>query len=220
MVQGELFVENPSSIRESEKTVNAFFSKLHLSLSFDRLLIITICSVVLFVFTYAFGVERGKRHMERRLASLISTQSDTVVTAADSDSKEDRSKPSDLKLIKASDKAEVSASFVGPTAKKENQKGSPISDEAVSASQLFPVADLSRKSDYTVQLVTYKAKELAAREINRLKSSGHDGFVIPSGDYFQVCTNYFNNRGEAKAFLGRLRSSGRYPDAFVRSVVR
>ena len=98
------------------------------------------------------------------------------------------------------------------------------SEEAVEAETVpkaaFPVAHPDRKSDYTVQLVTYTTEALAIREVNRLKSSGYEGFVIPSGTYYQVCADYFASKLKARSVLERFRASGRYPGAYIRPVVR
>src|SRR3989338_1717667 len=83
------------------------------------------------------------------------------------------------------------------------------------------VKEIPKKTGhFTVQLVTYYDQKLAERETNRLKEKGYESFVIPSGKYFQVCTSYFDDRSEAKSFLREFPDSSRYPDAYVRPVVR
>ncbi len=54
---------------------------------------------------------------------------------------------------------------------------------------------------YTIQLVTYKKKDLAEREMASLRRSGLSSMIIPSGDYYQVCAGRYSNKEEAKKDL-------------------
>jgi hypothetical protein len=67
---------------------------------------------------------------------------------------------------------------------------------------------------YTIQLVTYKKQDLAEKEVAGLRRSGFYAFVIPSGDYFQVCVGQYAGMEDAKKDL---RAFGaRYKDRFLR----
>ena len=93
-------------------------------------------------------------------------------------------------------------------------------DQPQGTKSLLPTVDLSRKGQFTVQLVTYDNQKQATQEVVRLKAKGYDSFVIPSGHYFQVCVHYFENQAKAQNLLKQFRESGRYSDAYVRPVVR
>jgi cell division septation protein DedD len=81
-------------------------------------------------------------------------------------------------------------------------------------------SDLKKLGKFTVQLVTYNDKTQAENEISRLKSKGYEGFIIPSGHYYQVCASYFDTKSNARSQLEELKQTGRYPDAYIRPVIR
>ncbi|OGX02998.1 MAG: hypothetical protein A3G87_05035 [Omnitrophica bacterium RIFCSPLOWO2_12_FULL_50_11] len=217
MVQGELFRdENIATLPNEAK--QSFLSRLQLTFSADKILLGTIALMVLFLLTYSLGVERGKRVMEGRFASLLPMhgetlspmeprlpQSETTASAIGRD-----------ELILVVDETEAEETEVERPAEL-SVSGVPEIETQASA---FPLADPNRKSEFTVQLVTYVGQADAVQEVDRLRSQGHESFVIPSGRYFQVCANYFASRSQAKSDLTGFQGSGRYPDAYVRPVVR
>ena len=80
-----------------------------------------------------------------------------------------------------------------------------------------PVAAPSLTGQYTIQIITFTNKKRAEEEVERIKKAGHQSFIIPSGKFFQVCTDAFQNIGEAKETLDKLRADGfAPPDAYIR----
>ncbi len=67
---------------------------------------------------------------------------------------------------------------------------------------------------YTLQLVTHRKKELAELEMNSLRAQGLYSFIIPSGEYFQVCVGQYSSKGEAGKDFARF--SSKYKDCFLR----
>ncbi len=67
---------------------------------------------------------------------------------------------------------------------------------------------------YTIQLVTYKKRDLAEKEVAALRRSGFYSAVIPSGDYYQVCVGQYAGMDDAKKDLKLFGS--RYKDRFLR----
>ncbi len=67
---------------------------------------------------------------------------------------------------------------------------------------------------YTLQLVTHRKKEFAEAEMNALRTQGFYSFIIPSGEYFQVCAGQYASKEEAKKDLARF--SAKYKDCFLR----
>ena len=86
-------------------------------------------------------------------------------------------------------------------------KTSPQTNAPVTAA-----ADLSKP--YTIQLVTYKKRELAEREVSALRRAGYFAAIIPSGDYYQVCVGQYGAKEEAKKDLKAF--GARYKDCFLR----
>jgi len=73
---------------------------------------------------------------------------------------------------------------------------------------------------YTVQLITYTQLNRAEQEAMRLNRLGFDAFVLEDGKFFKVCAGQFQDSGQAKQALTKIRShfTQIYQDAFVRFV--
>jgi len=214
MVQGELFRED-QSLSVARERGTTFFSSYKFTLRMDRMIIGILSILCLLVLVYSFGVERGKRIMEANLQSLLPSHGETIQpqkialrTEPVTTNQTVRGEATVL-MIK-NDKTDISDSerVVEGKAKPD-----------LTASEL-PLADPSRSSDLTVQLVTYKTEKRAVGEVNRLRANGHNGFIIPSGLYYQVCADYFQSRSKAVSGLADFKGGGRYPDAYIRTVVR
>lgn len=67
---------------------------------------------------------------------------------------------------------------------------------------------------YTIQLVTHRGRQMAETEVMNLRKAGNVSFIIPSGEYYQVCVGQFSSKDEAKKQLKSL--SGRFKDSFIR----
>lgn len=210
MVQGELFREEETEVNLSRKP-NSFLSHCHLTLSLDKLVLVFIGFVIAFSVVYSFGVERGKRSVEKRFEDMIPAHSATLVQPKTSD-EAGKDKNEVVLNVKSEDPqvaSQTSQTETTESAQTEPQESAPLA------------MDLSgQMGKYTIQLVTYANQQQASQEVDRLKSDGHEGFIIPSGKYYQVCANIFENKKEAKDVLNQVKSTGRYPDAYIRPVVR
>lgn len=67
---------------------------------------------------------------------------------------------------------------------------------------------------YTIQLVTYKKKEIAENETALLRRQGFFSAIIPSGEYYQVCVGQYADKAEAARDLKTF--SARYRDCYLR----
>ena len=67
---------------------------------------------------------------------------------------------------------------------------------------------------YTIQIVTHRKKELAEQEMNGLRAQNIYSFIIPSGEYFQVCAGQYASKEEAKKDLARFQA--KFKDCFLR----
>jgi len=215
MVQGELFKEE-RFIATGSSGPKSFLSEHRLILTLDKLVVVFLSMAILTVLTYSYGVESGKRFMENKLEAILPAHSKILIQQ-------------EMNGKKPPEKEVVLMVNQNQAATAENASSGMNSDESfgkvqTGKKQMIPLQDASEepkaKGKYTVQLVTYTSEKRASEEINALKQKGFSGFIIPSGSYFQVCADYFQNTDEAKSFLRRLRQEGRYPDAYVRPVAR
>ena len=80
MVQGELFREENSisGLGGLDRARKSLLSGHQLTLGFDKALLVLIGLVIIFALTHSFGVEHGKRVMEKSLESILPAHSDTV----------------------------------------------------------------------------------------------------------------------------------------------
>lgn len=67
---------------------------------------------------------------------------------------------------------------------------------------------------YTLQLITYKKRDLAEGEAGELRRRGFQAFVAPSGNYFLVCSGQYGSKEESARDQQALRA--RYKDCFLR----
>ena len=212
MVQGELFREEAGSsdlYAFNQKAKRSFLSSTRVTVTLDKLLLASLAVLAVFVLAFSFGVEHGKRAMEKRLESLFPTQFETLPRET---GLRDPIETSEEETVLVIDQKVPTSTSVGALP--------PGVPRPSIAHKSLPLPDPVKQGKYTVQLVTYGKETLAAREVVLLKSKGHESFVIPSGNFFQVCANYFDTQSRARTVLSRFRAEGRYPDAFVRPVVR
>ena len=226
MVQGEFFREvsvNYNLNALDNRARKSFLSQHQFALTLDKVLLALIGILVVFVLTYSFGVEHGKQVMEKHLQALLPTHSETF-PVANQESASVEKKEEAILMVKDTSSITPTTTSVASDEKTaldtEASSNEQSTSEAVKSANSLPSVDLTKQGAYTVQLVTYDNESLAAKEIGRLKSKGHEGFVIMSGRYFQVCANYFESHTKARNFLKQFRENGRYPDAFIRPVVR
>ncbi len=225
MVQGELFREESSSYNLDNQVRRSFLSRHQFALTLDKLLLSLLGVMVIFVLTYSFGVEHGKRTMENHLQSLIPVHSETLPVTNQEGSSAKKTEEQAVLMVNDQTSQETSVAPTSIVDEKSTTESSAVAtDEKIAepqkSSSSLPIVDLTKQGTYTIQLVTYDSETLAAKEIDRLKAKGHEGFVITSGRYFQVCANYFESHTKARSFLKQFRDNSRYPDAFIRPVVR
>ena len=51
---------------------------------------------------------------------------------------------------------------------------------------------------YTIQIASYKARDLADKEISKIKAMGYSADIVKKGDYFILCVGSFASKDAAK----------------------
>ena len=77
-----------------------------------------------------------------------------------------------------------------------------------------PPTVLASNKPYTIQVVTHRKQEFADQEVAKLKRMGYVSFIIPRGEYFQVCAGQYTTKDEARRDLASF--SSKYKDCFLR----
>ncbi len=201
-MQTELFdLPLPRTLSEdSTVSKTSFLEKTFITLRLDQAIGLTLILLVIYVLTFSWGVEKGKK--ASRESQVIRTGSAEVLSS------------------------ETSQTVVASVAKTPLAA---MADESVSKEVPITVADLPKpvakvmKPDgkFTIQHVTYITRSAADREIQKLAQRGYSSFVIPSGKHLQVCIAAFQSRQDASLLLKQLRAQGLVSgDAYVRPMVR
>ncbi len=162
-----------------------------MSLTIEQILLAGIGLILLCCFSFFMGVLRGK--------SIASTIAPTVPQTAVS--------PRTQPMISVP----AAKPFVISLPKKTLPPVIKTPLAAAPKKNSF-VSDLSKP--YTIQLVTYKQKELGEKEVAYFRSKGYYATLVPHGDYFIVCLGQYTNKEEAKKDLALF--AAKYKDCFLR----
>jgi septal ring-binding cell division protein DamX len=188
-MQSELFTEFSKETKKPDRFPGVV--KTHKPIlwntTVEHLILLGIGLILLCCFIFFLGVIRGK--------SLNSTP------AADS------------YAVPAQAAVQVPRAAVASPAARQ---AAPQATPAVTAPKTTPAVSQkdNPKKPYTIQLVTYKKKDLAQKEVATFRKAGYYSTVIPSGDYFLVCVGQYTNIDEARKDLKTF--GARYKDCFLR----
>jgi cell division septation protein DedD len=174
---------------ETAAAVPPRYMAAQVSLSLENLVILAIAAIMLVIFSFSVGLERGKR---AALAAPATTAGEvTVAASAAPVVPAPQVAPAVVKAVKA------------PV--KENLKKTPA--------EASPAA--TSGASYTLQVASYRTSLPAQREADKLKAKGFkDVHVIPKGAYMIVCVGSFGRKEDASGVKRQLKS--RYQDFVVR----
>ena len=212
-MQGDLF-HIPVHATSFNPSQTSFLERFRVSLRMDHLIVLLIIQVVIFVIVFSAGVEKGKRSL------AVSSIPQSVQAAADvpvlpQPIAVTESKPA----IEAVMPLPVAAEVQPAIKVKQPIPDSDISITEISDQKLKAITPERLDGKYTIQLVTYKSDSQAQKQIEFLEVKGYRGFVVPSGDYYQVCINAFESKQSALSQLQNLQLQKLAPnDAYVRSM--
>jgi cell division septation protein DedD len=217
----------PNAVTSADETSRPHFLTARLTLSVENLVILTIVSIMVILFAFSLGVERGKgfalqaqdkqvsdenivRDDDKSVADMmVSSKGDKMAAEAKAtSSKQDKMKAGlSTPVQKPQDKGLMTKILaVNPDNKK------PAKTTAVLAS--MPKSS----GGYTVQVASYKSANGAQKEAASLKQKGYsDIFIVSKGKYVILCIGSFQKKEEADVF-GQKKLKSRYQDLRVRSL--
>ncbi len=204
MVQGELFRDESGDWQGKGKI--SFLSSRQWLMSLDKVILMAVACVILFVLTYSFGYERGKSLMERRIRELT-TQIETIPSV---------SPAAPVTTSVGTLQVGVQKTQVDTIAVSEIQPNIEDMSHLLAEEPSESVPTEIENGKYTVQVATSLKKELAEREISKLEKKGFSAFVVNRGRFFEVCVGSFETVANARPVLSQLKAQGSYLDAFVR----
>ena len=213
MVQGELFIDDKSGLRQS---TSSFFSDRHISLSLDKAILFSIGFVILFVLTFSFGFERGKRTAEQRIQALtahietipqVPTLPEVSTTPQGQENDEQVRGQATVQAARFSRQEELDQVHAKSVIESSGKTAADQKNKSI-----IPVGK------YTIQVATAVSKDRAEKEVMKLGSKGHQPFFVQRGRFFEVCVGSFDTVVSAKSLLNEFKSKGLYSDAFVRPI--
>lgn len=191
------------------------------TLTFDRLNVIVILSIISLVIVFATGVEIGKSGKFIRLSpgGEGSRQSGGEVTTPVRPAQIPMPPPDqNIQKEAAPDTFNASTRLASSDSKspaKEPKMETKRGEKAVEVSKKVPTKASSDKGgNYTIQLVTHINDKVAKKEILLLGNKGHKPFIIQSGKYIQICVGSYPDKDNANQSLNKFKTL--YGDCFVR----
>ncbi|MDP8265562.1 MAG: SPOR domain-containing protein [Candidatus Aceula meridiana] len=181
--QFELFPHSPADAPDPHKSKFLFSS---ITLSFENIIILTVCLFMVIILSFSIGVERGK------IAALPS--GDEPIKQQAALEQESRTMPSQTIIPEEPKVSVVAQASVEPASENVSEK---------------PLQDY-----FTVQVASFKTNKYAEKEAQSLKQKGYESFVIPKGKYIIVCAGKFLTNLDAKGFITELKY--KYKDCLVR----
>lgn len=207
MVQGELFIEESRGSNSEPRS--SFFSRNQVSFSFDKLLLLLIGILVLFVLAYSFGYERGRKAAERKIEALTA-HIDTLAEPAAALPPSQIVPPalnSPVPVVHSA--APLSSGEVQDSAKVEGE-------DARIEGGTGEEPNVSAMGKYTIQVATVYSKGKAEEEVKKLSNKGFKPFFVQRGRFFEICVGGYETVASAKPILNEFKTKGPYLDAFVR----
>jgi len=182
--QFELFPAQSATLEDINKPR---FLLANLTFSVESLVIFMILGIMVALFAFSLGVERGKRvaalSLDERVSAAWNVGARTMAVPA---------------------AAAVTLSVAAPVERN-------LTKQRAVANHGF-LQGLGNR--FTLQTATYGNETYARQDALLLKAKGFKSFLIKSGQYWMLCVGNFNNKESATAFLRKL--PGQYRSSQVR----
>ena len=182
--QFELFPANSATLEDINKPK---FLLANLTLSLESLVIFTILGIMVALFSFSLGVERGKhlaaQALDERVSAAWNVSARTIA---------------------------VPAVAVLPAALPSVL---PVQTFRQEPRPLFNHGFVSG-ARFTLQTATYGNEEYARQDALLLRAKGLSSFLIKNGRYWLVCVGNFNTKEAAAVLLRKL--SGQYRSSQIR----
>lgn len=199
--QFELFPAGPGSCPEGVKPRPVWKD---LTLSSENIIVVCIIFMLGIVFSYAYGVENGRRTAARPAPVPDGSKAAAKSSAArKAESERDQARERNGSGFPREESVPVKA----PELRLKSQPQAPVVDR-------LPQPPETAKNHYTIQVASFKSQTSAYKEAKNLEQKGFDIFLVPKGGHTIVCVGKFPQEKQAKAFSSKLKN--RYKDCLVR----
>ena len=193
--QFDLFPANSATLEDINKPR---FLLASLTLSTESLVILSILGIMIALFSFSLGVERGKtlaaQSLDEKVAAAWNVGGRRLATVA--------AVPQAVKAPIVTSPTRTStitrAGFVPRTTsvalKPAVAKAAPVAAAASAAGK------------WTVQVATYRNENYAQQEALGFKAKGYPTFIIKSKDFYLVCVGQFGSQPQADSFFKKIQA--------------
>jgi len=186
--QFELFPANSATLEDINKPK---FLLANLTLSVESLVIFTILGIMVALFSFSLGVERGKhvaaQALDERVSAAWNVGARTIAVALPA---------------------------AAPVEQVQPQQAAVTNHGYMSLNIRRASLMTATGNRYTLQAATYGNEEFARQDALLLKAKGFQSFLIKNGKYWLVCVGNFTNKDNASDYLRKL--PGQYRDSQIR----
>ncbi len=208
--QIELFPSNSAALDELNKPR---FFLASLTLSIESLVILSILGIMLTLFSFAIGVEQGKRSVAQALDERVAQAWNVGAR---------RAHPTMIAAsVTSTMPQQATAKPVAPIVAGSGNKGvvvmhtqaqpvgvKPMVKQTVVAAPKVAML-VPQAARMTVQLATYRSENYARDEAIQLRGKGIQTFLVKSGEFWLVCSGQFKSKEDAAGFINKLPSKYR-----------
>jgi cell division septation protein DedD len=184
--QFELFPANSATLEDINKPK---FLLATLTLSTENLVILVILAIMIGLFSFSIGVERGRvlaaQALDEKAAAAWSVGGRRLTAQT-------LNMPQVSKPVLASPMVKP----VGNAGLIHSVKpaAAPVSNSFVSGNK------------WTVQVATYKNENYAQQEALGLKAKGYPTFIVKSKDFYLVCVGQFGSQAQAGSLFAKIQA--------------
>ncbi len=200
--QFELFPGSSASVDDPSRPR---YLLANLTLSIENLVVLSILGIMVAVFAYSLGVERGKHVMASEFRRTAVTQTAVAESTAVVQQASVTPAATTVRQVPAVAGKPVNAV---PAAVKPAVATAPA---AIAQQPQVPSA-----FKYTIQVASYADEKFAKKAAVDLNKNGFETLVMQKGKYAILCVGKFNQKNEAMAVISKLKS--KYKDCLVRSM--
>ncbi|MFH1790590.1 MAG: SPOR domain-containing protein, partial [Candidatus Omnitrophota bacterium] len=161
----------------------------------EAVLFVAIVVVLGFIFSFAVGVETGKR---RSSDVAYAELAETVYVSPDKDDLAELPGPAVQDVSRGASRDASLPQIPAPETTEKTAK---------------PV-DMDAQKPYTIQLISYREKSKAEAKANELKKAGKPAMIIRNNLYYQVCAGSYRDRKDAEKDIKLF--SEKYKGCFLR----
>jgi len=194
--QLELFSPEPSPAAEQPRGRPMEHGLLEYIRLYEKAILVTIGFIVIGMVAFCFGVEKGKKNILSRISSRI----DTAELAVPETTPAAPTTPTQVISVPVNKQGTVTI--------RGTIHDVPVKQEIILEPQK------AGEEAYTIQIASYKGREGAERESQRLRAKGFSPVILKKGDYSIVCVGTFTNKEKARSLLTQLRP--KYRDCYIR----